>query len=80
MMLMYTDGITEARRDGRFLEITGVASLLDKHAGEPAQDVVRGIYHDVEDYTGGAIHDDIALMLLRVPEDADDAPAAAGEP
>jgi serine phosphatase RsbU (regulator of sigma subunit) len=70
LMLLYTDGVTEARRDGRFLEIEGVVELLNKHADKSAQDVVRGIYEDVEAYTHGAIHDDIALMVLRVPPDA----------
>lgn len=67
MLLLYTDGVTEARRDGEFLELEGVMRLLDAHADEPAQDVVRGIYRDVQEYSRGAIHDDIALMLLRVP-------------
>lgn len=67
MVLLYTDGVTEARRDGEFLEVEGVMGLLDRHSHEPAQDAVRGIYRDVQEYARGAIHDDIALMLLRIP-------------
>lgn len=65
-LLLYTDGVTEARRDGRFLETEGVISLLRNHVHESADEIVRGIYDDTAAYAGGSLHDDIALLALRV--------------
>ncbi|HEY3267982.1 MAG TPA: SpoIIE family protein phosphatase [Armatimonadota bacterium] len=65
-LLLYTDGVTEARRGDQFLEAEGVIELLRRHAGGSAEDVVRGIYSDVKDYANGNLHDDIALLALKV--------------
>ncbi len=72
-LLLYTDGVTEARdADRAFYPLTeGLARHLH---GEPAR-TLAALHEDLLDHVGGRLHDDAALLLLRRP-----AAAPAGEP
>jgi serine phosphatase RsbU (regulator of sigma subunit) len=63
-LLLYTDGLTEARdpRSRTFLSTQTIlgALVIDR---DPA-DVVAALQQDVLQWSGGVLHDDIALVLL----------------
>jgi sigma-B regulation protein RsbU (phosphoserine phosphatase) len=64
-MLIYTDGVTEARRDG---ELFGEARLHDatsRHRAGP-EALVAGVLEDVLEFQGGTAYDDIALIAIRL--------------
>jgi serine phosphatase RsbU (regulator of sigma subunit) len=61
-MLLYTDGLIEARdRAGRFFDLSGAAGSL---VGVPLSDAVEGLIDRVNEHAGGQVHDDVALVLV----------------
>lgn len=69
LMVCYTDGVTEARDDeGRLFGTEGLVRVLGSGPGATAREVARSIELAVLDHEGGGARDDIALMVLRNPE------------
>jgi serine phosphatase RsbU (regulator of sigma subunit) len=66
-VLLYTDGITEARDpDGEQFGLHRLTDLAERHAAEglPAPEKLRRLSHSVIEHLGGPAHDDATLMLL----------------
>lgn len=68
-VLLYTDGLSEARRRGLFLDPGGVAEMLKTHARGTAREIVDRIYADVKTYCAGEMLDDVTMIALKVPDD-----------
>ena len=66
-LLLYTDGVTEARRDGELFGEARLLATVDRHAGGGAGVLVDGVLHEVLEYGGSLTSDDIALVALHVP-------------
>jgi serine phosphatase RsbU (regulator of sigma subunit) len=61
-LLLYTDGVTEARdRTNRFYPLAERAPLLKDSDPDAALAALR---RDLEQHTGGPLHDDAAMLLL----------------
>jgi sigma-B regulation protein RsbU (phosphoserine phosphatase) len=70
-LVFYTDGITEARgADGDLFGETRLLSVLEGCAGATAEETVTRVVDAAHDFAGGRIGDDIAVLVVRVPEDA----------
>jgi hypothetical protein len=70
-LLLYTDGVTEARNaDGTFYPLSAGAGLL---ADEDPQDALESLRQDLIRHTAGPLHDDAAMLLLRYREPEPDA-------
>jgi serine phosphatase RsbU (regulator of sigma subunit) len=68
-MLLYTDGVTEARdRDGVFYPLAERVGLLRHPDPEKALEAVR---RDIEAHVRGPLTDDAAMLLLRYRDPAD---------
>jgi serine phosphatase RsbU (regulator of sigma subunit) len=69
LLLLYTDGLTEARADdGSFLGLDGLAALLPA-ADVPAEAAVSAIYDAVTQFAANVRRDDVAMLALRrLPE------------
>jgi serine phosphatase RsbU (regulator of sigma subunit) len=66
-ILLYTDGITEARdADGVLFGLERLVDLVERHAaaGLPVAETARRISHAVRDHQGGPPADDATLLLL----------------
>ncbi|MGW7050087.1 PP2C family protein-serine/threonine phosphatase [Streptomyces sp. NPDC054887] len=81
-LLLYTDGVTEARDHDR-----AFYPLLDRaarHLSDEPSRTLTALHADLLAHVGGRLHDDAALLLLRQPATAPaDGPrpqAPAGEP
>lgn len=62
-MLLYTDGVTEARDDtGSFYPLADRAHLLEE---SDAHRALEGVREDLLRHTAGPLHDDAAMLLLR---------------
>lgn len=75
VLLLYTDGLIEARRDG---ELYGESRLFETVAGltdEEPSEMVRKIVDDVLGYTGRTLADDLALLAIKRLEREERAPA-----
>ena len=65
VLLFYTDGATDARRDGGFLGIEGLESLFCSVASGDAHQIVDDIDRGVREFAGGSLRDDMALVVLK---------------
>lgn len=70
LLLFYTDGITEGRRDQEFYGESRLAAAIARHAGG-AQALADGVLADVLDFQRGNPRDDIAIVVAGVSVDAD---------
>ncbi|MDJ0342701.1 SpoIIE family protein phosphatase [Streptomyces sp. H10-C2] len=67
VLLMYSDGVTEARdHDRSFFDDARLLAALAGARGMSAEAVVRAVEQQVLEFTGGAPQDDLTLLALRV--------------
>lgn len=64
-LLLYTDGVIEARHGKEFFGEDRMLTVLDTSAG-PLPDVVRGLVDAVVAFERGVVGDDIAVLAVRV--------------
>jgi serine phosphatase RsbU (regulator of sigma subunit) len=65
-VLLYTDGLTEARHEGRFLGLDAVtATLAGLHRPSPAE-AVAVLRARAADFAYGALTDDLCLLAARI--------------
>jgi sigma-B regulation protein RsbU (phosphoserine phosphatase) len=77
VVLLYTDGVTEGRRDGDFFGEERLSALLAEYRGTPAAAIAERIGGEVVAFQGGLPRDDIALVVLKVPDRSTAEPTAA---
>jgi hypothetical protein len=68
MLLLYTDGVTEARTaDGELFGLDRLADLLEREAasGRTAEEVLRRLARSVLDHQAGGLRDDATLLLVQ---------------
>jgi serine phosphatase RsbU (regulator of sigma subunit) len=64
-LLLYTDGVTEARNHGR--EFYPLAKRMARHVSDQPSRTLDALHDDLLAHVGGRLHDDAALLLLRKP-------------
>lgn len=65
-LILYTDGLTEARNEeGEFFGLQRVLELLQTHPGNSPQRLVNRIYDEVRKFTNGKLSDDFSVMAIR---------------
>jgi serine phosphatase RsbU (regulator of sigma subunit) len=64
-LVLLTDGMLEAHRDGAFFEHEGVARVLGRPWAD-AESVAAGLVDAVVEHCGGSLADDIAALVLRI--------------
>ncbi len=62
-LVLYTDGATEARREGVMFGVEGVRAAIDRAPGR-ASAVAGAIEPAVLEHTGGTISDDLAAVVI----------------
>jgi sigma-B regulation protein RsbU (phosphoserine phosphatase) len=65
VLVLYTDGITEGRRDGEFYGEDRMLAAMSR--GTSPESIVEGLVADVLDFQGGVPRDDIAVLAAGVP-------------
>jgi serine phosphatase RsbU (regulator of sigma subunit) len=65
-LVLFTDGVTEARRAGRLFGDARLRRLLAGTAGRPADEIARRIEEAVVAHHGGPLADDLAVLVVRV--------------
>ena len=66
-LVLYTDGVTEGRGEEGFYGDQRLHDVLSTQRG-PAADVAAAVLDSVLRFQGGRATDDIALVVVRVPE------------
>jgi serine phosphatase RsbU (regulator of sigma subunit) len=64
-IVLYTDGVTEARNGGELYGTERLDALLAEHRDEPAAVLARLVSEDARRYAGGEISDDVAVVVIR---------------
>jgi serine phosphatase RsbU (regulator of sigma subunit) len=64
-LLLYTDGVTEARGTHSDYGLDRVANLLNSCAGATADDIAEQLTRDVLAFQAGRPGDDIAVLVLQ---------------
>ena len=68
-LVLYTDGVTEARGAGLLYGPERLARTVAATSGDAA-DLARAVYDSVAEFQGPTARDDIALLVLRLPGDS----------
>jgi sigma-B regulation protein RsbU (phosphoserine phosphatase) len=66
-LLLYTDGVTEARRGREFYGEHRLLSALEERRGVSASDLASGLVAEIVDFQAGIPRDDIAVVVIQVP-------------
>jgi serine phosphatase RsbU (regulator of sigma subunit) len=64
-LLLYTDGVTEARDHGR--TFYPLAEGLERHVSHEPARTLGALHDELLAHVGGRLHDDAALLLIRKP-------------
>jgi serine phosphatase RsbU (regulator of sigma subunit) len=66
-VVMYTDGITDARQNGVLFTEARLRESVRVNLALPAQALADTLLETVEDYSGGVLADDCAVVTIRLP-------------
>ncbi|MGW7367890.1 PP2C family protein-serine/threonine phosphatase [Streptomyces sp. NPDC054841] len=75
-LLLYTDGVIEARNHGR--EFYPLVDRAARHVSDEPSRTLAALHEDLLTHVGGRLHDDAALLLLRKSAAVGPTPPAAG--
>jgi len=63
-LILYTDGVIEARSNGDFFGIEGLVESIENLAPTPAKEIPQIIFSRVIDFSAGKLLDDAALLVV----------------
>lgn len=69
-MILYTDGLIEAKKHGEFLGKERPIAFTKNLKPTPAKEIPQALFNYVNDYTGGRLLDDIALLCIGLEDDS----------
>jgi len=64
-VVLYTDGVIEARRGADLFGSERLDALLAARAGEPAQAIADAVVGACRAYAGGDLGDDCAIVVIK---------------
>jgi serine phosphatase RsbU (regulator of sigma subunit) len=66
-IVLYTDGVVEARRGGKLYGEERLDEVLGRGGRLPPQELAESILEDCRSFAGGDLGDDCAVLCLRLP-------------
>jgi PAS domain S-box-containing protein len=69
MVILYTDGVTEAPRDGRPFGQGRLTDLITQYGVGSPGELVQAIRRGVESWAGNELRDDIAMLIFQIAPD-----------
>jgi serine phosphatase RsbU (regulator of sigma subunit) len=64
-LVLYTDGVVEARRDGELYGDERLEALLSERRELPARALAAAVAEDAREFAGGDLSDDLAVVVIR---------------
>jgi serine phosphatase RsbU (regulator of sigma subunit) len=64
-VVLYTDGVVEARRQGELYGEARLDRLVEEHRDLPAQDLAEVVLANCRHWVGGELRDDCAVVVVR---------------
>jgi serine phosphatase RsbU (regulator of sigma subunit) len=68
VLVLYTDGLTEARRAGVLFNVSGVKATLARLHGEAPSPLAHALVADALEHAARPLRDDVAVVILRVSD------------
>jgi PAS domain S-box-containing protein len=68
MLVLYTDGLTEARRSGVLFGVEGVMATLQQERGASPERLTNALVDAALQHAAAPLNDDVAIVILRVRE------------
>jgi len=65
-VVLFTDGITDARCNDSIIGIEAVKNIIDKNREKPVEQLVNSIYRGVINLSDGSFDDDITILGLQI--------------
>ena len=66
-MVLYTDGVSEARRGGDMFGSEGIETVLKEYGERSAQEIIDALLSSARDWAQGHFTDDIAIIVVERP-------------
>jgi sigma-B regulation protein RsbU (phosphoserine phosphatase) len=66
VLVLYTDGVTEARGTEGFLGVGGLKEMVGQRGMQNARRIADGVMDGLLEYTAGRLQDDVALLIIKV--------------
>ena len=63
-VLLYTDGLTESRRDGRLFGVERAQAVVRGLSGRPSAELLARLRDDATTFCGGRLADDLCLLVV----------------
>ncbi len=67
VVVLYTDGVTEGRRNRQFFDEERLLGVIDHSAAMNAQGIAEAIVAAALDFQHGDAKDDMAVVVIKVP-------------
>ena len=64
-LFLYTDGVTEARRQSSFYGLERLETALRMTTEDLVEDPVVRVYDDIQQFSNGDLRDDVAMLWIR---------------
>ncbi|MDX6486742.1 MAG: phosphoserine phosphatase RsbU/P, partial [Gaiellaceae bacterium] len=64
-LVLYTDGVVEARRDGELYGTERLDAFLAKHAHLSVKEIALAVTEEARSFSGGELSDDLAVVVIR---------------
>src|SRR5207237_8644349 len=64
-VVLYTDGVVEARRGGELYGVERLDALLARRRDLSARELARAVADDCRAFAGGELADDAAIVVIR---------------
>jgi serine phosphatase RsbU (regulator of sigma subunit) len=64
-LVLYTDGVVEARREGELYGDERLDALLEERHELPARALAAAVAEDAREFAGGDLSDDLAVVVIR---------------
>jgi serine phosphatase RsbU (regulator of sigma subunit) len=68
IVVAYTDGVVEARRDGELFGVARLDGLLAAQRSLPPDELAEAVLAACREWTGGELSDDVALVVIKRSE------------
>ena len=79
LLLLYTDGAIEARRDGEFFGQEGLVKVLQEKPELSPERLPQALLDQVLAFSGGTLADDVAVLAVALGEEPSEAAGWRGE-
>jgi sigma-B regulation protein RsbU (phosphoserine phosphatase) len=66
LLVLYTDGVTEARNGDELFGVERLKRSISLLASQPAREIAHGIRREVAGFNSGGFSDDICIIALRI--------------